>query len=92
MTLYKYLLFQGDNHYPYGGMDDLVLKFNTYEEFISNYNFCLCSWYQLVYTEDFSYVEFTSKILWHIDKESRDEIISKRKPEFLEWVKLNVNE
>jgi hypothetical protein len=72
---YKYLLIAYDNYYPSGGMNDLLLKFNTIqelEEYILN-----CKWfldfYQIVKTDDFSFVEIK---LHYSDTEKKEKIIN----------------
>ena len=46
-TAYRYLLFAFDDHESYGGMNDLVFKFNTFDEFINNYEYKDLYYYQL---------------------------------------------
>lgn len=92
MTI-KYLLFQGNDYEASGGMSDLSLKFNSYEEFAENYNFKQRDWYQLVDTTDFTYQDF----YWFDEEEiidddsiDRDAFNEQRETEFYNWVKKNV--
>lgn len=55
---YKYLLFGFDPHESFGGIDDLIKKFNTYDEFIKDYKHADYYCYQLVETEEFTYKDF----------------------------------
>jgi hypothetical protein len=89
--MYKYLLFEFEAHEASGGMDDLVLKFNTYDDFINNYNFKDVDFKQLVDTSNFSFKEFYTNIShrWNID----DYKITKkaREEEFVNWISTQIN-
>jgi hypothetical protein len=89
--MYKYLLFEFEAHESAGGMDDLVLKFNTYDDFINNYKFKDVDFKQLVDTSDFSFKEFYTNIShhWNID----DYKITKkaREEEFANWIFAQIN-
>ncbi len=84
---YKYLLFGFDPHEAIGGMDDLVKKFNSYDEFIEDYTHADYYCYQLVETNNFTYKEFSTKIIWHMGSDNSAVIKEKRKNEFLDWIK-----
>ncbi|AJA41480.1 hypothetical protein AXJ14_gp161 [Geobacillus virus E3] len=54
---YKYLLFGFYHYYPSGGMEDLILKFNNIEELKEQFKYDGEDVYQLVNTDNFSYIE-----------------------------------
>jgi len=87
---YKYLLFGVDEHSGLGGMYDLIVKFNTFDD-IKNCVFVDFDEFQLVETEDFSYLEFSTKIIYHDGVDDYGEIQEKRKVEFLDWIKKMLN-
>lgn len=59
-TNYKYLLFRYHHHYPEGGMNDLLCKFNSINELKQELNEYSSEWwnydyYHLVDTSNFEY-------------------------------------
>ena len=84
---YKYLLFGFDPHEAVGGMDDLIKVFSTYDEFIKNYNHVDYYCYQLLETKDFTYKEFSTKIVRYLGSNNSATFKKEREDEFLEWIK-----
>lgn len=85
--MYRYLLFGFSDYYPSGGMEDLRIKFNTYEEFKKNFTFeNYYSEWQLVDTENnFSWESLRSSIdIWDDDNEK------KRESELVTWIKESI--
>lgn len=91
-TAYRYLLFAFDDHESYGGMNDLVFKFNTFDEFINNYEYKDLYYYQLVDTTDFSFKEFNTSIIYHAGMDDYDKIKKQREKEFIEWVRKQISQ
>jgi hypothetical protein len=90
--MYKYLLFGFDYHYPSGGMDDLILKFNSFDEFLTNFKFSNYDQFQLVDTGDnYSYTTFDSKITFHYGKDNWEVIRKKKEYEFVDWMRNSIN-
>lgn len=85
-TDYKYLLFAFDSHESYGGMEDLVFKFNTLDEFKDDFIYKDLYIYQLVDTKDFSFKEFSSNIIYRVGTDDYSLIKSKREIQLLKWI------
>jgi hypothetical protein len=89
--MHNYLLFAFDNYYPSGGMEDLKIKFNTYEEFENNFRFYHHDTFQLVNTqENLSYQEFSTSITHHVGVDNIKIIQELRKEELMKWIKNRV--
>jgi hypothetical protein len=80
--MYRYLLFSFNDHYPFGGMEDLKIKFNTIEEFEEEFEFTDYDNWQLVDLSDFSIYEFSTSIKYH-----HNEVVKQREMELINWVK-----
>lgn len=84
-TKYRYLLFAFDSHEAGGGMEDLIFKFNTLKDIVS-FEYQNFYHYQLVDTSDFSFKEFTTNIVYHVGDDDIEEIIERRREEFINWL------
>ena len=89
--MYKYLLFAFREYEASGGMDDLVFKFNTFDEIINKYEFKDLYYNQLVDTRDFSVKEFTTNIMYHVGVDDYESIKQSRKEEFINWIASNID-
>lgn len=90
MGNYKFLLFAFDSYESLGGMDDLVFKFNTFEELVKNYEYKDLYNYQLVFTSDFSFKEFNTSITHRVGVDDYNEIKKTRKEELFNWISLQI--
>lgn len=88
--MYKYLLFAFDSYESCGGMSDLAFKFNTLDELINNYVFEDLYIYQLVDVKDFTYKEYSPKIIYHVGVDDYNEVKDKRRKDFIDWVTLQI--
>lgn len=87
---HRYLLFAYDPHEAFGGIEDFLFGFNNYDDFAEKFEYKDLYIWQLVNTEDFSYKEFSTNIMYRVGKDDFLEISKKRSVEITNWINKNI--
>lgn len=94
---YRYMLFAMHQYYPSGGIKDLNMRFNTFDEFLGGFEdtfdfFDFC--YQLVDTTNLSYdtlyVDYDDYNCFDAERGRNEGNILKMKNDIIKWVEQRV--